>query len=113
MAACGEMSGRAFQVVYDGKRGVKNPFLQWTYEVMRVSSMHSGIPKLEYIPISFNFLPFFHGFGSHTLYFSWLEVPTIETVVGELEETIQALLRAQSQTSEAILWEVPGETDDR
>ena len=50
MAACGEMSGRAFQVVY----GLKNPFLQWTYEVMRVSSMHSGIPKLEYIPISFS-----------------------------------------------------------
>ena len=49
---------------------------------------------------------FFHEFGSHTLYFSWLEVPTIETVVGELEETTQALLRAQSQSSEAILWEV-------
>ena len=66
---------------------------------MTVSSMHSGITKLEYIPISFNFLSLFHGFGSHTPYLSWLEVPTIGTVFGELEETTQALLRAQPQTA--------------
>jgi len=50
--------------------------------------------------------------GIHSRISHGWEVPTIETVVGELEETTQALLRAQPQTSEAILWEVPGETED-